>query len=61
MYKGYGMVILRIHIRAQEQVAVHMCCFNGVQRGNYFGGESIRRAEVEVSGVLDLEPVQYIL
>ena len=32
----------------KEQVAVHMYGFNGVQRGNYFGGELIRRKDVEV-------------
>ena len=32
----------------QEQVLVHMCGFHGVQRGNYFGGEAIRRTKVEV-------------
>ena len=25
-----------------------MCGFDGIQRGNYFGGELIGRAEVEV-------------
>ena len=25
-----------------------MCGFDGVRRGNYFGGEPIRRTEVEV-------------
>ena len=25
-----------------------MCGFDGIRRGNYFGGESIGRAEVEV-------------
>ena len=25
-----------------------MCGFDGVRRGNYFGGELIRRAEIEV-------------
>ena len=25
-----------------------MGCFDGVQRGNFFGGEPIRRTEVEV-------------
>ena len=25
-----------------------MCGFNGIRRGNYFGGEPIGRAEVEV-------------
>ena len=24
-----------------------MCCFDGVRRGNYFGGEPIRKTEVE--------------
>ena len=32
----------------QEQAAVHMCGFDGVQRGNYFRGEPTGRAEVEV-------------
>ena len=36
------------NIDTQEKVAVHMCGFGGVQRGNYFGGELIRRMEVEV-------------
>ena len=31
-----------------EEVAVHMCGFDGIQRGNYFRGEPIGRAEVEV-------------
>ena len=31
-----------------EQVAVHMCAFDGVRRGNYFGGEPIGGAEFEV-------------
>ena len=35
-------------IDTQEQVAVHMCCFDGIRRGNYYGGEPIGRAEVEV-------------
>ena len=35
-------------INTQEQVAVHMYDFDGVQRGNYFGGELIRRTELEV-------------
>ena len=35
---------LKIHnIDTQEQVAIHMCNFDGIQRGNYFG-----RAEVDV-------------
>ena len=32
----------------EEQVAVHMRGFDGIRRGNYFGGEPIERAEVEV-------------
>ena len=32
----------------QEQVSVHMCGFDGIQRGIYFGGEPIGRDEVEV-------------
>ena len=36
------------NINTQEQVAVHLCGFDGVRRGNYFGGEPIRRTEVEV-------------
>ena len=36
------------NIDAQEEVAVYMCGFDGIRRGNYFGGERIRRAEVEV-------------
>ena len=36
------------NIDTQEQVAVQMCGFDGIWRGNYFGGEPIGRAEVEV-------------
>ena len=36
------------NIDSQEQVSAHMCGFDGVLRGNYFGGEPIRRTEVEV-------------
>ena len=35
-------------IGTQEQVVVHMCGFDIVQRSNYFGGEPIRRTEVGV-------------
>ena len=35
-------------IDTQEQVAIHMCDFDGIQRGNYFGGKPIGRAEVEM-------------
>ena len=29
-----------LYIDTQEEVAIYMCGFNGVQRGNYFGGGS---------------------
>ena len=31
-----------------EEVAVNMCSFDGVRKGNYLGGEPIRKMEVEV-------------
>ena len=37
------------NVDTQEQVAVHICGFDVIRRGNYFGGEPIGRAEVEVS------------
>ena len=36
------------NIDIQEQVAVHLCGFYGVRRGNYFGGVPIRRTDVEL-------------
>ena len=36
------------NIDTQEDVTVHMCGFDGIRRGNYFGGESIGRTEVEL-------------
>ena len=36
------------NIDTQRQVRVHMCSFDGIRKGNYFGGEQIRRAAVEV-------------
>ena len=36
------------NIDTQEQVSVHMFGFDGIQKGNYFGGGPIGRAEVEV-------------
>ena len=36
------------NIDTQEQVAVHMCGFDSVQRGTYLGREQIRRTVVEV-------------
>ena len=36
------------NIYTKEQVAVNMCSFGGVQRGNHFGAETVRRKEVEM-------------
>ena len=36
------------NVDTQDQVAVHMCDFDGIRKGNYFGGELNGRAEVEV-------------
>ena len=36
------------NIDTQEEVAAPMCDFDGIQRGNYFGGEPIGRDEVEM-------------
>ena len=36
------------NIDTEEQVAVHICDFYGIWRGNYVGGQPIGRAEVEV-------------
>ena len=33
------------NIDTQEQVAVHVCGFDGIQRGKYFRGEPIGKAE----------------
>ena len=47
------------NIGTQEQVAVHIWSFNGGWRGNYFGGEPIRRTEVELRvGKLRMEKLQ---
>ena len=35
-------------IYTQEQEAAHMCTFDGIRRGIYFGEEPIGRAEVEM-------------
>ena len=35
-------------IDTQEHVAVHICGFEGVRKGNYFGEESVRRTRDEV-------------
>ena len=39
--EGFGRTIFENHyiIDTQQQVAVHMCAFDGVQRGNYCRGE----------------------
>ena len=36
------------NIDTQEQVKVLICGFDGIRKGNYFGGEPIGRAEVEM-------------
>ena len=36
------------NIDTQEEVVVHMCCFDGIRRGNYFGKEPIGKAKVGV-------------
>ena len=36
------------NVDTQEHVAIHICSFDEILRGNYFGGEPIWRAEVEV-------------
>ena len=36
------------NIDTQEEVAVHICGFDGIQTGNYFRGEPIGKAEVKV-------------
>ena len=38
---------MRDNVDTQEEVAVHMCGFDGVRRGNHFRGEPIRKPEVE--------------
>ena len=45
-WKKYFEVLYNID--TQEEVAVQMCGFDGIRRTNYFGGEPIRRAEVEL-------------
>ena len=30
-----------------QEVEAHLCDFDGVRRGNYFGGEPIRKTKVE--------------
>ena len=48
-HEGFGRSILKIYIYdTQEHVAVHMCGFDGIWRGNYFRGESTGRVKVRV-------------
>ena len=42
MYVQDVRAVRRMGQGLSEQVAVHMCGFDGIQRGNYFGGEPIR-------------------
>ena len=46
IYKAYFEDLYNMAI--YEQVAVYMCGFDGVQRGNYFRGEPMRRTRVEM-------------
>ena len=46
IWKKYFEDLYNIDI--QEEVAVHMCGFHGIRWGNYFGGEPIGRAEIEI-------------
>ena len=44
-----GRSILALYnVDAQGEVAVHMCGFHGIRRGNHFGRELIGRAELEL-------------
>ena len=48
-YEGFRKYFENLYnIDTLEQVAVHMCGFDGVRKGNYFGGEPVGTAEVEV-------------
>ena len=47
IWKGYFEDLHNID--TQEQVAVRMCGFDGIWRGNYFRGKPIGRSEVEVT------------
>ena len=48
MYEKHERSILRILNKQIALTAVNICGTDGTRRGNYFGGESIRRTEVEV-------------
>ena len=41
------------NVDTQEQVAVYMCSFDGVRKGNYIGGEPVGRADFEVSSRME--------
>ena len=36
------------NVDTQEEVAVHMCGFDGIRRGNYFEKDTVGRADIEV-------------
>ena len=44
------------YINTQEQFAVLMYGFDGIRRGNYFGGETIGRVEVRVGKLKNGRP-----
>ena len=46
IWKEHFEDLYNLHV--QEQVAIHMCDFDRIQRGNYLGGKPTGRAEVEV-------------
>ena len=48
-WEGFGKKYLKdlYNVDTQEEVEVHMYDYDGVQRGNSFGGEPIRKIEVE--------------
>ena len=39
VWKEYFEELYNIDTHTQEEAAVHMCGFEGIRRGNYFGGE----------------------
>ena len=36
------------NIDTQEHMKVHMCCFDGIRKGNYLGGKPVGRNEIGV-------------
>ena len=45
IWKKYFKVLY--NMVTQKDVAVHIYGFDGIRRGNYFGGEQVRKIEVE--------------